>query len=71
MQHFQQRPKEPELVLNLVGQNRSTSYIKKADKMKNIDVVDMGGHRSMGRDAARGMVRVAKCTFIRAKRILT
>ena len=32
--------------------------------MKNIDVVDMGGHRSMGRDAARGMVRIAKCTLI-------
>ena len=69
MQHFQQRPKEPELVLILAGQNRSTSYIKKADKMKNIDIVEMGGHRSMGRDAARGMVRIAKCTFIRAKRV--
>ena len=35
----------------------------------NIDIVEMGGHRSMGRDAARGMVRIAKCTFIRAKRV--
>ena len=60
MQHFQQRSKEPELVLILAGQNRSTSYIKKADKMKNIDIVDMGGHRSMGRDAARGMERIDK-----------
>ena len=32
--------------------------------MKNIDIVDMGGHRPMGRDAARGMVRIAKCTLI-------